>query len=225
VHGLVVIAHYIIATWACIGINMKREYSTKAVVLKTYNVGEADRYCILLTKTNGRLHVRANGARKTGSKLGPYLLGGQCIEVELYTNSSGTIVRGALLLGSLLGSKKSTNLTPVLECCLALLPEDEPAPEVYTVVEEYILNPNAKPVPALLQIVHHLGYIPSVYDPRIIQACTKKEHEVLLKILEHKQLQVSEVSAAFTQRLLVWVTKKIEHETGRPMKSTVVLDS
>ena len=53
---------------------MAHSESVEAVVLKTYDVGEADRFCIVLTKERGRIAARARGVRKLTSKMGGSLL-------------------------------------------------------------------------------------------------------------------------------------------------------
>jgi recombinational DNA repair protein (RecF pathway) len=201
---------------------MKRNIRTQAIVLKTYNVGESDRYCIVLSKDLGRLHVRANGARKTISTLGPYLLGMQCIELELYYSKGHYTVRSAYLLHSALHTTPSKALEPAIECCLALLPEEVPATKVYDVVYNCITNTQSAVIPALLQILHHLGYLPSIDDPSIIQACTQQEHQVLHALLSYAELSDQHISHAFSIRLLRWVIKKVEIETGKPLRSLQV---
>lgn len=59
----------------------------EAIVLKTYDVGEADRFCILLTQRHGRLAARAAGVRKLTSRRGPSLLSLQRVDVELCERS------------------------------------------------------------------------------------------------------------------------------------------
>lgn len=198
---------------------MQRNIITEAIVLKTYNVGEADRFCILLTKDFGRLHVRANGARKTGSKLGPYLLSGQCIEVQVRTSTTSSIVQSAQLLHSALHNPHTQTLHTIIECCMALLPEQEPVQSVYSIVQTYVSNPHKSVVAPLLQILNALGYIPSIYDPEIVQACTQKEHEVLRSIIEDNTHTIPIDCAIFEERLLRWARKKIEHESGKPLNS------
>lgn len=200
---------------------MQRNSITEAIVLKTYNVGEADRYCIILSKDLGRIHVRANGARKTGSKLGPYLLSGQCIEVQIHNSATSSIVQSAQLLSSAMQSANTHVLQTIFECCLLLLPEHEPVDTVYSVVHRCITAKQVSTAAALVQILHSLGYIPSIYEAEIIQACTKEEHTVLQNIIEHGELHIDASYAIFEQRLLRWALKKIEQESGKPLNSII----
>jgi recombinational DNA repair protein (RecF pathway) len=53
---------------------MSHAQTFEAIVLKTYDVGEADRLCILFTRERGRVMARASGARRLKSRLGASLL-------------------------------------------------------------------------------------------------------------------------------------------------------
>lgn len=48
-------------------------YRDKAVVLRTYRLGESDRIVVLLTEANGKVRAVAKGVRKTRSRLGSRL--------------------------------------------------------------------------------------------------------------------------------------------------------
>ncbi|NOS68238.1 MAG: hypothetical protein HOO67_07855 [Candidatus Peribacteraceae bacterium] len=75
---------------------MAHSHSFEALVLKTYDVGEADRYCILFTREKGRIAARASGARRLTSRLGGALLPFRRVTVELKEGSGGWIIAGAL---------------------------------------------------------------------------------------------------------------------------------
>ena len=67
----------------CGKIGSMRTRNVEAIVLKTYDVGEADRFCVLLTRELGRLAARARGVRKLTSRMGGALLPFQHVHVEL----------------------------------------------------------------------------------------------------------------------------------------------
>ena len=48
-------------------------YSDEAVVLRTQNLGEADRIVTLLTRRHGKVRAVARGVRRTSSKFGARL--------------------------------------------------------------------------------------------------------------------------------------------------------
>jgi len=60
-----------------------KELADEAVVLRTYQSGEADRVCVLWTKHAGKVRVLAKGVRKTTSKMGGSLEPMAYVRVEL----------------------------------------------------------------------------------------------------------------------------------------------
>jgi DNA repair protein RecO (recombination protein O) len=51
----------------------ERLYRTDAIVLQIRDLGEADRILVVFTPTRGKVSIIAKGARRTKSRLGPYL--------------------------------------------------------------------------------------------------------------------------------------------------------
>jgi DNA repair protein RecO (recombination protein O) len=49
------------------------QYLERAVVLRTYKLGEADRIVVLMTQGHGKVRAVAKGIRKTKSKIGARL--------------------------------------------------------------------------------------------------------------------------------------------------------
>jgi DNA repair protein RecO (recombination protein O) len=74
---------------------MPRVQTHEAIVLKTYDTGDADRFCILLTPAAGRIVVCAKGARKPGSRFGSAMQSFQHLAVDLAEHSSGFYMRSA----------------------------------------------------------------------------------------------------------------------------------
>ncbi len=79
---------------------MGRLKTTNALVLKTYDIGDADRFCVFLTESEGRVMVVAKGARKPQSKLSGALQSFQSLRVDLAEHSSGFYLRSAECLAS-----------------------------------------------------------------------------------------------------------------------------
>lgn len=57
-------------------------YRDQAVVLRTHQLGEADRIITLLTRTNGKVRAVAKGVRKTSSKFGGRLEPFQHVDIQ-----------------------------------------------------------------------------------------------------------------------------------------------
>lgn len=79
---------------------MPRTRTTEALVLKAYDTGDADRFCILLTESDGRVTAVAKGARKSGSRLGGSLQSFQHLRVDLAEHSSGFYLQSAQCIAS-----------------------------------------------------------------------------------------------------------------------------
>ena len=59
-------------------------YAEKAVVLRTWKLGEADRILSLLTETHGKVRAVAKGVRKSTSRIGGRLEPFSIIDVRLW---------------------------------------------------------------------------------------------------------------------------------------------
>lgn len=110
-------------------------------MLKTYDVGEADRFCILFTRERGRIAARASGARRLQSRLGPSLLPFRHVTVELKEGSAGWIVAGVVTEGNR-GNRSNkrnkgldlvqfTMLEEGVELLLRLVTDEGALPEVF----------------------------------------------------------------------------------------------
>ncbi|WP_312917190.1 DNA repair protein RecO [Kocuria sp.] len=73
-----------------------RSYRDDAVVLRTYDLGEADRIVILLTAENGQVRAVAKGVRRTTSRFGARLEPFHVAQVQLVHGRSLDIVSQAI---------------------------------------------------------------------------------------------------------------------------------
>ncbi len=150
---------------------MPRSQSYHAIVLRTHDVGEADRYCFLLTRERGRLSVRASGVRKPTSRMGGSLLPLRCITVQLREWSNGFIAESAEL------SARDAFRTSVewfsqamqgIEVLLALTQDDEPLPEVFDATVQFLEQCGDPSVPIAfaytLQLLDLLGFLPDTAE-------------------------------------------------------------
>ena len=74
---------------------MSHSSTYDSIILKTYDVGDADRFCILLTHERGRLAARARGVRKLTSRMGGSLLPLKRVSVDLHEGKSGFLITAA----------------------------------------------------------------------------------------------------------------------------------
>ncbi|HCX84739.1 MAG TPA: DNA repair protein RecO [Micrococcales bacterium] len=74
---------------------MSRTYRDEAVVLRTHDLGEADRIVTLLTRGSGQVRAVAKGVRRTSSKFGARLEPFGVVDVQLHLGRSLDVVTQA----------------------------------------------------------------------------------------------------------------------------------
>ena len=67
-------------------------YTDEAVVLRTHNLGEADRIVTLLTRRHGKVRAVARGVRRSTSKFGARLEPFSHVDLQLVVGRSLDIV-------------------------------------------------------------------------------------------------------------------------------------
>ncbi len=161
---------------------MPHSNSVEALVLKTYDVGEADRYCILFTKERGRLAARAMGVRKPKSRMGGSLLPLRRIKAELREGSAGWMVTGAEAFpedGGIGDIRAFTVATEGVELLLRLTQDAEPLPEVYAAFVAFLaVSQEVRPRASLafaLQLLHLLGFLPGDEETETFFALSEDE--------------------------------------------------
>jgi len=75
-------------------------YKAKAIVLKSYKLGEADKIIKMYSKEKGMISAVAKGVRKTKSRFGGRLELNNIIDIELHKGKSLDIITQAETLGS-----------------------------------------------------------------------------------------------------------------------------
>lgn len=143
-----------------------------AVVLRTVDVGEADRFCVLFTRERGRIAARANAVRKPTSRMGGSLLPMQRSLVDISEQGNSFLVTGASQCGPV--ASVNTTFHSYLEhirgidLLLALTEDDEPMPAVFNLLCGFLAC-SPDDFPGLLhafqaRLLHLLGLLPSASD-------------------------------------------------------------
>ncbi len=150
---------------------MPKSWSDEAIVLRTYNVGETDRFCILLTRHHGRLAARANGARRLLSRRGSGLLPFHRLQVLCEVHSFGTVVASASCLDAYTQSwcdpQGLSSVSQGFELLLALTDDASPLPQVFDLTCAFLA---ASSVPSatialplfMIRLLDALGFCPSL---------------------------------------------------------------
>ncbi|XCB29910.1 DNA repair protein RecO [Arcanobacterium hippocoleae] len=71
---------------------MNKTYRDQAIVLRTQDLGEADRIITMLTPNKGKIRAVAKGVRKTKSRFGARLEPFSYIDVQLYTGRTFDVI-------------------------------------------------------------------------------------------------------------------------------------
>ena len=141
-----------------------------SIILKSYDVGEADRFLVLLTKERGRLSARARAVRKLTSKLGGSLLPFNHVTIGLHEGKAGFLVTSAQMMSyrarrGVTETKSFLNAQQGVELLLTLLHDEEPLPEIFELTLEFLNDCTPNPIlPFTVNILRSLGLLPTNAD-------------------------------------------------------------
>lgn len=130
-----------------------------AIVLHAYDVGEADRLCVLLTQTHGKIIARVPGARQCKSRMGGTTLPLHYVFVTLHAARSGWYMREARLVHAC-GTKQPVLLQQGVEILMLLLEDEEPVPEIFALTEEFFDMCPTTLVPFIAKLLYIMGVLP-----------------------------------------------------------------
>lgn len=185
---------------------MPRTQIVDAIVLRVFDVGEADRSCVLFTRELGRVFARASGVRKLTSRMGGSLLLFRRVHVLLKESGAGYIVAGVRGMGSDERGAQSEERSTLaffseaqqgIELLLALVRNEEPLPEVFDATVAFLAAcEQGVPHAALrygFRLVSQLGFLPE--DGRVDEMSSLSTEEIgrmasLLRVTLEDQLSV-----------------------------------
>ena len=156
-----------------------RSYTTEAVVLRSFRLGEADRVLHLYTLDRGRVGAVAKGVRKTKSRFGARLEPLSHVELQLHQGSGELqTVTGVELLGSHRSAREQPYRLSVglvaAEAMLRLFPEQEANDRAFHALARFLelldelelrdARPQADPLVLSFQLklLWLAGYLPHV---------------------------------------------------------------
>lgn len=149
---------------------MPHSLTDDAIVLRTYNVGETDRFCVLLTRTHGRMTMRASGVRRLLSRRSGGLLPLHRISVTWQKHSYGNLISSAQCLDANDGAWRDPHTFSCagegIELLLKLTEDGLALPEVYDLTAEFLRACGGEHSPAVahlyaLKLLQLLGFLPS----------------------------------------------------------------
>ncbi len=209
---------------------MARSRSLDAVVLRTHDVGEADRFCILLTAEEGKVAARAPGVRRLTSRMGAALVPFAEVRVLLKESSAGDIVASAQRIedGPPLGLSAFAQASEGAELLLRLLQDGEPAAGVFPHALSFLRAcalglPDAYPRFAL-RLLHLLGLLPTAEHARRLQSLTRDDELVLTLATGKSGDALWTDSVPVSARLTSLLTLLLGDHLSSPLKATGVSD-
>lgn len=164
-------------------VSVTQQFQCQALVLRTYDTGEADRFCILLTREQGRVTATATGARKIGSRLGGFLLPFRHVTLQLRESRSGFYVSGATPadppLTDIMDVRSFAQAQEGMEFLLSLVSHEEPDPDVFDATLAFLSacrTPAPEGVPAFqIRLLHLLGLLPDDHALQNVMSLSREE--------------------------------------------------
>lgn len=203
---------------------MARTYQAEAIVLRTYDVGEADRFCVLLTREQGRLAARARAVRKLSSRMGGSILPFQHVDVSLTESSTGFLITGVTQRSSLpfANLQAFAAAEEAAELLLALLQDGEPMPEVFTSFHQFLSQCGEDAALAriahTLRLLSFLGLLPSPDEFSAFAPLTSEDETFLEAVFSGEALP----PIAHATRLEQLCTGLLHDHLQAPLKSRAV---
>lgn len=148
---------------------MPRSFTDDAIVLRSHNVGETDRFCILLTRRYGRMAVRVTGARRLLSHRGRGLLPLHRVSVTWEQHSFGNSVVASQCLDPHHGAWSDPHAFSCaeqgVELLLKLTEDGMPTDDLYALTVDFLAACSGQHSRVILhlftlKLLKILGYLP-----------------------------------------------------------------
>lgn len=203
-----------------------------SIVLRTVDIGEADRFCIVLTRDAGRRAARARGVRKPASRMGGALLPYARVRLELTEGRTGALVTSAVRLDAQSGIVPFTAfvwLQQVTELLLALTHDDEPMPEIFDMLDACILRCDVlEPslLPRLqLRLLALLGVLPATSDDQRFAALCAPAKAMVQRSAVGGSGALPILDASAAAELSLFIQSVLADHLDRPLRSGTVAPS
>ncbi|MDD5041781.1 MAG: DNA repair protein RecO [Candidatus Peribacteraceae bacterium] len=189
------------------------------IVLASYDVGEADRFVILLTREAGRLAARVPGARRLKSRLAALLPLTHC-SVELKETRGNFIVSGIAMSVRSADPAHLQNFlarTQMSEVLLALLSDGEPVSEIFEALSKLLHQEHCCPLDFLaftFRVLALLGVLPETTHH--LFAALSPEERVFVQASMHGKPVNEAVSCTQLRALSM---RLLQEHCTRPLRS------
>ena len=206
---------------------MPQRQQYEALVLRTFDVGEADRFCILFTRERGKIAARVRSVRKLNSKMGGYLLPFRQVCIELTETSSGFLITSASNVGTdvrlchdLLSFSR---LEQGIELLLCLTEDDHPLPEVFELLVQFLTlcrdNKRDVLLPFQLKLLQVLGVLPARQEEEAFRRLHRENRTFLEACGTVHDLALLSCVPREESELHVFCTAVLTDHLTRPLKA------
>lgn len=184
---------------------MPRSETVIAIVLQSYDVGEADRFAILFTRELGRIAARVPAARRLGSTKASVLPSSK-ISAVLRRGSAGFVFNSSELISSPVTDPLEAYAVCMesQELLLRVLQEEDYQPELFDVLDQLLIQSKRNPKMAFLgfgvRFISLLGLLPDPDhlpkgmslsdDEKVFLRTCINNHTALPEITEDKGLRI-----------------------------------
>jgi recombinational DNA repair protein (RecF pathway) len=217
---------------------MERSARIEGIVLRSVDIGDADKFCIFFTKERGRMTARAKGVRKSASRMAAALQPMQRSALEVHMGSAGATLTSArpiddrsddASLPRFLASQQAAELL------LAFTQDDDPLPEVYDLLTQFLAakhcplleseQPRSRRPDALwlafqLRLLALLGLLPAHGDdPRFEKLPPTIQSLIRLCGTTTNLEQLCAHLQSPTPELMIFATSVIDAQLSGPLKA------
>ncbi len=210
--------------------DMNRSRPLDALVLRTHDVGEADRFCIFLTAEEGKVAARAAGARRPTSRIGAALVPFSEVRILLKESSAGNIVASAQRTeeGFTLGLSAFGQASEGAELLLRLLQDEESVPGVFPLTISFLRAcafglHDAYPRFGL-RLLHLLGLLPAAENARRLHPLTREDATYLSLVTGKSGDALWTAEEPLGPRLTSLLSLLLGDHLSSPLKATGVSD-
>ena len=211
---------------------MGRSLQYQSIVLRTHDVGEADRFCILLTKERGKLAARARGVRKPKSRMGGSLLDFQETMVCIRESRGSLSISSAsctkdycetLALSNFLQASQATELL------LSLLEDDHPVPDIFALTQEFLdgcmTHDQVHILPFTIRLLQQLGVFPRQESHELFSTLSEDERQFIRTCSQDQWWMAALPPQDIDERLTPLCRRIMEEQTNRPLRSGPIADA
>jgi len=208
---------------------MGRTQHYHSIVLRTHDVGEADRFCILLTKERGKIAARAYGVRKPKSRIGGSLLALQETVVTVREGSAGMTISGASCkedYSATLPLPAFLQAQQAIELLLSVLEDDHPMSGIFEITKDFLSGcANHEEINVLsfhIKLMQLLGVFPKEETHQIFSHFSTEEREFIRNCSNKKWWIAPKPPDNACKKLRALCTRIMSEQTNREFRAAPV---